>query len=242
MADTASVIETLDVAIAIVIDVTGEDRVEEAVTDKGDHQLQNLADCVDRPVATSFSEPPVSGERRWEGKPPAHRAAFDAHHLHISSERGPALRQKRGAVVEHTFAHLCETGGSRRVTVRGLAQATRWYPLRAASHHLGLILRKLMGTGKPRGAFATMWTLWNPPGAPLEPLWRALHLVFRAPSTLWRANSQTQPDHPPPGRRLPTTLPLQFHPPNTPHFQRAGNLFAVRYCCFSILQPVFRHL
>ncbi len=33
IADSASVVDTLDVAIATVIDVTGEDRVQEAVAD-----------------------------------------------------------------------------------------------------------------------------------------------------------------------------------------------------------------
>ena len=39
-------------------------------------------------------------------------------------------------MVERTFAHLCETGGSRRVTVRGMDKVKIWYPLRAASHNL----------------------------------------------------------------------------------------------------------
>lgn len=161
IADSASVVDTLDVVIATVIDVTGEDRVREAVADKGYCKLQTLSDCAERDLATSFSEPRVHGERRWDDKPDSHKAAFDTNHDHVTSDRGKQLLRLRGEVVERTFAHLCETGGSRRVTVRGLAKVTRWYQLRAASHNLSLILRKLVGTGKPRGFSAALLALWK---------------------------------------------------------------------------------
>ena len=77
IADSASVVDTLDVAIATVIDVTGEDRVQEAVADKGYCKLQTLSDCVDHDIATTFSEPKVHGERRWHDKPDSHKTAFD---------------------------------------------------------------------------------------------------------------------------------------------------------------------
>ena len=77
IADSASVVNTLDVAIATVIDVTGEDRVQEAVADKSYCKLQTLSDCVDHDIATTFSEPKVHGERRWHDKPDSHKTAFD---------------------------------------------------------------------------------------------------------------------------------------------------------------------
>jgi len=161
IADSASVVDTLDVAIATVIDITGEDRVQEAVADKGYCKLQTLSDCAERDLDTSFSEPKVHGERRWDDKPESHQAAFDTNHTHVTSDRGKQLLRLRGEMVERTFAHLCETGGSRRVTVRGMEKVTRWYQLRAASHNLSLILRKLVGTGKPRSFSAALLALWN---------------------------------------------------------------------------------
>ena len=161
LADSATVVDTLDVAIAAVIDTTGEDRVREVVADKGYCKLQTLSDCAGRDLVTSFSEPKVNGERRWDDKPSEWKSAFDANHEQVTSDRGRDLLRQRGEVVERTFAHLCETGGCRRVTVRGRSKVTAWYQLRAAAHNLSLILRKLLGTGKPRGFWAAWEAFWT---------------------------------------------------------------------------------
>lgn len=177
IADSASVVDTLDVAIATVIDVTGEDRVQEAVADKGDCKLQTLSDCVEHDLATTFSEPKVNGERRWHDKPDSHKTAFDDNHDRVTSAEGKALLRRRGEVVERTFAHLCETGGSRRVTVRGMDKVKIWYQLRAASHNLGLILRTLVGTGKPRSFSAALLALWTVVCAFQNALWKLLDAI-----------------------------------------------------------------
>lgn len=177
IADSASVVDTLDVAIATVIDVTGEDRVQEAVADKGCCKLQTLSDCVDHEIATTFSEPKVHGERRWHDKPDSHKTAFDDNHVRVTSAEGKAILRRRGEVVERTFAHLCETGGSRRVTVRGMGKVKIWYQLRAAAHDLGLILRLLVGTGKPRSFSAALLALWTVGLALRNARWKLLDAI-----------------------------------------------------------------
>ena len=133
----------------------------EAVADNGDGKLKTLSDCAERDLETSFSEPKVNGQRRWDDQPAAGKSAFDAHHEQVTSDRGKALLRQRGAVVERTFAHLCETGGSRRVTVRGMNIVTAGYQLRAAAHNPSLILRTLLGTGKPRSFSAALAAGWR---------------------------------------------------------------------------------
>ncbi len=183
IADSASVVDTLDVAIATVIDVTGEDRVQEAVADKGYCKLQTLSDCVDHEIATTFSEPKVHGERRWHDKPDSHKTAFDDNHVRVTSAEGKAILRRRGEVVERTFAHLCETGGRRRVTVRGMGKVKIWYQRRAAAHNLGLILRLLVGTGKPRSFSAALLALWTVGLALRNARWKLLDAIraFRIP-------------------------------------------------------------
>jgi Transposase DDE domain len=61
-----------------------------------------------------------------------------------------ALQRRRSEVVERTFAHICETGGSRRSHLRGLVNVTKRYLIAVAAHNLGRILRQLTGIGKPR--------------------------------------------------------------------------------------------
>ena len=83
-----------------------------------------MSDCADRDLATSFSEPKVNGQRRWDDKPDAGKSAFDTNHDRVTSDRGQQLLRQRGEVVECTFAHLCESGRRRRAAVRGMSKAT----------------------------------------------------------------------------------------------------------------------
>ena len=65
-------------------------------------------------------------------------------------QRDTRRRRRRSERVERSFAHVCDTGGGRRSWVRGLENVRKHYLVKAAAHNLGLILRKLLGTGKPR--------------------------------------------------------------------------------------------
>ena len=60
------------------------------------------------------------------------------------------MQRRRSEVVERTFAHICETGGSRRSHLRGLVNVTKRYLIAVAAHNLGRILRRLTGIGKPK--------------------------------------------------------------------------------------------
>jgi len=53
-------------------------------------------------------------------------------------------------VVERSFAHICETGGGRRSWLRGIDEVRKRHLLAAMAHNLGLVLRKLLGSGKVR--------------------------------------------------------------------------------------------
>jgi hypothetical protein len=52
--------------------------------------------------------------------------------------------------VERSFAHVCDSGGTRRSWLRGLGDVKKRYLIAAAAHNLGRVLRKLFGIGKPR--------------------------------------------------------------------------------------------
>ena len=58
---------------------------------------------------------------------------------------------------ERQFAHICETGGGRRAWVRGIIEVAKLHRMRCAAYSLGLLLRKVFGMAKPRGAEA-VWT------------------------------------------------------------------------------------
>ncbi len=61
--------------------------------------------------------------------------------------------RRRGELIERSFAHMLDTGGQRRTTLRGHTNINKRYTLQAAAFNLSLVMRQLVGAGKPR-AFA----------------------------------------------------------------------------------------
>ena len=59
--------------------------------------------------------------------------------------------RRRAEVCERTFAHLMNTGGMRRTWLRGLLNVAKRYHIQAAAYNLGLVMRSLIGIGKPKG-------------------------------------------------------------------------------------------
>lgn len=78
------------------------------------------------------------------------------------------MQRKRGELIERSFAHILETGGHRRVRLRGRANIKKRYLVHVAGFNLSLVLRKLLGFGTPRafasarkGLFAALLLLWG---------------------------------------------------------------------------------
>ena len=71
--------------------------------------------------------------------------------LSASGNRGQALRRKRGEFLERAFAHLFETGGRRRLFLRGRQNILKRLLIHVGGFNLGLLMRKLVGSGTPRG-------------------------------------------------------------------------------------------
>ena len=67
-----------------------------------------------------------------------------------AGRRGRRLQRRRGEVVERTFAHMYETGGMRRVWVRGHDNVRKRVLIQAAACNIGLLLRRQTGVGTPR--------------------------------------------------------------------------------------------
>src|SRR5207344_651560 len=124
--------------------------IEEAAADKGYHAVATIELCDFLGVRTYIPEPRRSHPLKVSDLPAAHRRAVRENHRRMTRTKGKALQRRRSEVVERTFAHICETGGSRRSHLRGLVNVTKRYLIAAAAHNLGRILRRLTGTGKPR--------------------------------------------------------------------------------------------
>ena len=157
--DTATLPETLMIMAAEQVELVQPDGpgVEEVVADKGYHSDETLVALGAVGVRSHVSEP-ERGRRCWQDKktgetPPEKRAAqkaLYANRRRVRGRRGRRLQRCRGEVVERSFAHLYETGGMRRVWVRGHENVRKRVLIQAAACNIGLLLRRLTGVGTPR--------------------------------------------------------------------------------------------
>jgi IS5 family transposase len=149
-ADTATLPDSL-VAAQLHLQAAGSAAtIEEAAADKGYHAVATIELCDFLAVRTYIPEPRRKHALTWSDKPEAHRRAVRNLRRRMRRTKGKGLQRRRSEVVERTFAHLCETGGSRRSHLRGLVNVTKRYLIAAAAHNLGRILRRLTGIGKPK--------------------------------------------------------------------------------------------
>jgi len=68
----------------------------------------------------------------------------------VRGDRNKRLQKLRSELTERSFAHLYETGGMRRVHLRGRENILKRLLVHGAAFNLSLILRKVMGVGKPK--------------------------------------------------------------------------------------------
>lgn len=162
-------------AVAAVTDVpvaTGD----ELVADKGYHSKQKMLDFAAIGVRTYISEPD-RGPQHWEEQHDARDAVY-ANRRRIRGARGKRLLRRRGELLERPNAHLYETGGLRRLHLRGHDNILKRVVVHASGFNLGLWMRALTGIGTPRGLQGRATALTTP----LIGLW---HLVTAWESPVW---------------------------------------------------------
>lgn len=159
--DTETVLETLPQAgehIAEVACATNNEEVgervqaegpQEAVADKGYHSNHTLQVLAEAEVRTYISEPD-RGRRCWKGKTGARQAVY-GNRRRITGEHGKELLRQRGELLERSFAHAYETGGMRRLHLRGRQNILKRVLIHIGGFNLSLVMRELLGKGTPRG-------------------------------------------------------------------------------------------
>jgi transposase len=147
--DTTTIHKTLEEAQAATLAVN-EQGVEEVVADKGYHSGAVLKQVHEQQVRTYIPEP-ERGRRNWQGEGKAEEQARTyENRRRVRGERNKRLQKLRSELTERSFAHLYETGGMRRVHLRGRDNILKRLLVHGAAFNLSLILRKTLGVGKPR--------------------------------------------------------------------------------------------
>ena len=182
--------------------VSSEDVIE-VVADKGYHKASLLRALKDAGYRTYIPERKQKGKRHWKHRPDgaAEKAAFHGNRRRVRRAKGRLLQRKRGELVERTHAHLYETGALRRVRLRGHDNVRKRLLLQAAAANLGLVMRKLTGSGTPRG-FAER----------LRALVQAFYALLLGLLDLALPNTRSNPHHQPPFSPSRPIFPATAYP------------------------------
>ena len=186
-----------------------EELLSEIVADKGYHSNDVLVRLNGEGARTYISEP-NRGRRNWRGKADAKRATYE-NRRRIRGGRGKKLLRHRGERLERSFAHICETGGMRRVHLRGHDNILKRVLIHTGAFNLGLVMRAAFGVGTPRGLQGRLRALLRSILAALRQLWHpsqpmVLHLGLAILAT----------------KRSTDPLPLTFQILKSPFSSRIG--------------------
>ena len=132
----------------------GRSHVKSVTTDKGFHDPAELAIIQHELGVRTVIGDAHALRRNLDRLAPEARAAVVKAARAVASRSGKALLKKRGEKIERSFAHVLDSGGQRRTTLRGLENINKRYLCAIIGFNLGLILRKLTGVGTPRQAAA----------------------------------------------------------------------------------------
>jgi len=147
--DPQSLPDTLQLAEANLVLAGSQKKIEQTVADKGYHDNQLITAVTEKGIRTYIPEKKIKN-RVWINKPEAYEKNFRANRRRMRGDKGKRLNRLRSERCERTFAHVCETGGGRRMWVRGQSNADKLHTIRCAAYNMGLLLRKVWGMSKPR--------------------------------------------------------------------------------------------
>ena len=109
--------------------------------------LPDLAEVGGRTVIAE----PERKRQRWSGQRAAPAAAY-ANRRRLDTQTAQGLMRRCGELLETSFAHLYDTGGMRRVHLRGKNNLAKRALIHAAAFNLSLILHQRVGVGTARQA------------------------------------------------------------------------------------------
>jgi transposase len=165
--DTRSLGETFNEAQKRLQTVTGAS-APEVVADKGYHSDAVLEEMDELEIRTYIAEPD-RGRRRWGGKTAEQKRLY-GNRRRLRGARSKRLQRRRSELAERTFAHMYETGGMRRLHLRGRQNILKRLVVQGAGFNLGLAMRKRFGVGKPRQP-------GRPTGSALTPIFALMGLL-----------------------------------------------------------------
>ena len=149
-ADTQTMVESVLEAQINLEQAGSQVTIEEVAADKGYHAAATLELSDDWGLRTYIPEPKRQHQARWTDKSAECQRCVYNNRRRVKRSKSKHLQRRRSELCERTFAHVCDSGGARRVWLRGRIDVSKRYLLAVAAHNLGRIMRKLFGIGKPK--------------------------------------------------------------------------------------------
>jgi hypothetical protein len=160
----------------------GTSRVKSVTTDKGFHEAGELAIIQHATGARTVIGDANAARRRLDLMEPETKAAVQRAARAVKSQSGKRLLKMRGEKLERGFAHMLDSGGLRRTTLRGRAAINKRYLCGVIAFNLCVLMRKLTGWGTPKQTAAAARRLF----AAGKRLWCALCRRIITFLTMWR--------------------------------------------------------
>jgi len=145
--DTTTLGDTFNEAQVRLQTIRGES-APEVVADKGYHSDAVLEDMDQLGIRTYIAEPD-RGRRKW-GRRADEQKRLYGNRRRLRGARSKRLHRQRAERTERSFAHMYETGGMRRLHLRGSQNILKRLLVHGAAFNLGLLMRKRHGAGTPR--------------------------------------------------------------------------------------------
>ena len=122
--------------------------------DKGYYGVEELESIQQCGIKTVISDP--LSNRRVDKLDEDGQAAVCNARLSVKSMEGKELLRRRGMHIERSFAHILDSGGMRRATLRGQVNLDKRYKIAAATYNLSQLMRHHFGIGTPKQAAASV--------------------------------------------------------------------------------------
>jgi transposase len=122
--------------------------METATTDKGYYAVPEMQALQREEIQTVMRDPVVN--RRVDKLDAAAQQTVKAAQRSTRSPLGRKLLRRRGMHLERPFAHILDSGGMRRTTLRGWLNNNKRFKLTGAFYNLSQLMRHRFGIGTPK--------------------------------------------------------------------------------------------
>ena len=122
--------------------------VQTVTSDKGYYAVSEVQGLQGEEIKTVIVDPVQN--RRVDKLEPEEQQAVKAARRSVKSKYGKDLLRRRGMHIERSFAHILDSGGMRRTTLRGWENLNKRFKLAAAFYNLSQLMRKICGFGTPK--------------------------------------------------------------------------------------------